>query len=302
MRKRLCGALALLMIWTGVLAGVFGSGFASPLLKGALAEGFEEEELDVEELDGLPEAVDIGDPLWDFPVAMEDMNPEYIILANKHYLLDKDYVPADLVKVPNDPKKGGIKWAGSGQDGKLKGWYLREECARALCDMNAVMREIDGFQTMYLKSAYRSWSKQNTMYKNRLKKNNGKDDGWVSMAGASDHQTGLGCDVIPYNWTKKSGMNEKMMQEKECQWMAAHCQEFGFIIRYPADKKEFTEINTEPWHLRYVGKPVAEYIMGYGLCLEEFTQQLQEAIEKYIARGGDPTVVEPFIQKSTDGE
>ena len=24
--------------------------------------------------------------------------------------------------------------------------------------------------------------------------------------------------------------------------------------------------------------------------------------EKYIARGGDPTVVEPFIQKSTDGE
>ena len=51
-----------------------------------------------------------------------------------------------------------------------------------------------------------------------------------------------------------------------------------------------------------MGKAAAEYIMGYGLCLEEFTQQLQEAIEKYIARGGDPTVVEPFIQKSTDGE
>ena len=153
---------------------------------------------------------------------------------------------------------------------------------------------------MYLKSAYRSWSKQNTMYKNRLKKNNGKDDGWVSKAGASDHQTGLGCDVIPYNWTKKSGMNEKMMKEKECQWMAEHCQEYGFIIRYPADKKEYTEINTEPWHLRYVGIPVATYIMENGLCLEEFTQQLQEAIDDYIARGGDPAKVEAYIQKPTD--
>ena len=31
-------------------------------------------------------------------------------------------------------------------------------------------------------------------------------------------------------------------------------------------------------------------------------QQLQQAIEKYIAAGGDPAKVEAFIQKSTDGE
>ena len=299
MRRWICGVLGFWMVFAGVFSlGIFGRG----LMSFSSAEGFSEEDLDIEDLDGLPTVSDVDGPVWDFPVAIGDMNPEYIILANKHYLLDKDYVPADLVKVPNDPKKGGIKWAGSGQDGKLKGWYLREECANALCAMNAVMREIDGFQTMYLKSAYRSWSKQNTMYKNRLKKNGGKDDGWVSMAGASDHQTGLGCDVIPYNWTKKSGMNEKMMQEKECQWMAAHCQEYGFIIRYPADKKEFTEINTEPWHLRYVGIPAATYIMENGLCLEEFTMQLQEAVEKYIATGGDPADVEGFVQKSTDAE
>ena len=255
---------------------------------------FDEEEIDIDELLKIEE-----DLLWSFPVALEEMNPEYIVLANKHYLLDKDYVPADLVKVPKDPAKGGIKWAGSSSDGKLTGWYLREECAQALCEMNAAMREVQGFRTMYLKSAYRSWSKQNTMYKNRLKKNNGKDDGWVSMAGASDHQTGLGCDVVPSNWTDR-GMNEKMMKEPECQWMAEHCQEYGFIIRYPADKKEFTEINTEPWHLRYVGIPAATYIMENGLCLEEFHEQLQAAISEYLAKGGDPERVEGFVQKSTD--
>ncbi|MBR6966059.1 MAG: M15 family metallopeptidase [Clostridia bacterium] len=260
----------------------------------AAENAFDEEEIDIDELLKIEE-----DLLWSFPVALEEMNPEYIVLANKHYLLDKDYVPADLVKVPKDPAKGGIKWAGSSSDGKLTGWYLREECAQALCEMNAAMREVQGFRTMYLKSAYRSWSKQNTMYKNRLKKNNGKDDGWVSMAGASDHQTGLGCDVVPSNWTDR-GMNEKMMKEPECQWMAEHCQEYGFIIRYPADKKEFTEINTEPWHLRYVGIPAATYIMENGLCLEEFHEQLQAAISEYLAKGGDPERVEGFVQKSTD--
>ena len=262
---------------------------------GSAEGGFTEEEIDIEDLEDLPETADIGDPLWSFPVALEDLNPEYIRLANKHYLLPEDYVP-ELVKVPKDPKKGGIKWKSAPSEGH----QLQAECAEALCAMNAVMREIDGFQDMYLKSAYRSYRTQKTMYNNRLKKHNGKDDGWVSKPGASDHQTGLGCDVIPYNWTKKSGMNEKMMQEEECQWMAEHCQEYGFIIRYPADKKEITEINTEPWHLRYVGIPAATYIMENGLCLEEFVQELQAAIENYVAAGGDPAKVEAFIQTATE--
>ena len=283
MKRRISMLLVVLLLWCIAMTGT--------------AEGgFEEEEIDIFDLEEMSETVAAGDPLWEFPVALEDMNPEFIRLANKHYLLPENYVPDNLVKVPKDPKKGGIKWKSAPSEGH----QLQAECAEALCAMNAVMREIDGFQDMYLKSAYRSYRTQKTMYNNRLKKNNGRDDGWVSKPGASDHQTGLGCDVIPYNWTKKSGMNDKMMQEKECQWMAEHCQEYGFIIRYPADKKEITEINTEPWHLRYVGIPAATYIMENGLCLEEFVQELQEAIENYVARGGDPAKVEAFIQTSTD--
>jgi D-alanyl-D-alanine carboxypeptidase len=205
------------------------------------------------------------------------MNPEYIRLSNKHYLLSESYIP-DLEKVPT-LAKGGIKWRG--KDTPKEGHRLQPAAVQALCDMNAEIRALAeemGFRDMYLKSAYRSYRTQRTMYRNRLAKNNGKDDGWVSMPGASDHQTGLGLDIVPSNW-KDRGMNDKMMKEPECQWMAEHCQEYGFIIRYPADKNEITEINTEPWHLRYVGIPVATYIMENGLCLEEFTWQLQEAIQ-----------------------
>ena len=226
------------------------------------------------------------------------MNPDFVVLANKHYLLDKDFYVKPLVKTVELKlkKDGSVKTPGirMAVNSKMK---LQEDCWNALVAMSDAAWA-DGYK-LFLKSAYRSWQTQNTMYKNRLKKNNGKDDGWVSMAGASDHQTGLGCDVVPSNWTDR-GMNEKMMKEPECQWMAEHCQEYGFIIRYPADKKEFTEINTEPWHLRYVGIPAATYIMENGLCLEEFHEQLQAAISEYLAKGGDPERVEGFVQKSTD--
>ena len=249
-------------------------------------------------VDEIVESVDLDTPAageWNFPVALEDMNPDFVRLANKHYLLDKDYYAKPLVKVKalklknGENSNGGILKASGGT------MQLQEDCYQALVALSDAARA-DGYN-LYLKSAYRSWQTQNTMYKNRLKKNGGKDDGWVSKAGASDHQTGLGCDVIPKSWLKASGMNSKMAKEPECIWMAEHCQEYGFIIRYPADKEDVTEINYEPWHLRYVGIPAATYIMENGLCLEEFCEQLQAAIGEYLENGGDRKKVEKFIQE-----
>ena len=283
MKKTLCLLLCLLLV----------------LPMSAPAEP-DEDELLVEEVEegaatAAPEAV------WTFPVAPEDMNPEFVVLANKHYLLDRDYYVGPLVKVKKlklnkdgSVKTAGVRWAVSSQ------MKLQEDCWNALVEMSDAARK-DGYN-LYLKSAYRSWQTQNTMYKNRLKKNHGKDDGWVSMAGASDHQTGLGCDVIPKSWISAAGMNSKMAREPECQWMAEHCHEFGFILRYPEDKEEITEIHYEPWHMRYVGIPAATYIMENGLCLEEFNDRLQEAIREYLAAGGDRSKVEAFIREPTDGE
>ena len=255
------------------------------------------EELEVEETTG--EETTSGEAEWVFPVALEELNPEFVVLANKHYLLEKGFYVKPLVKAKKlklnkdgSVKSEGVRFA-VGSTMKLQ-----EDCWKALVAMSDAARE-DGYN-LYLKSAYRSWQTQNTMYKNRLKKNKGKDDGWVSKAGASDHQTGLGCDVIPKSWIKAKGMNSKMAKEPECQWMAEHCQEYGFILRYPEDKEEITEINYEPWHMRYVGIPAATYIMENGLCLEEFNEQLQQAIEDYIAAGGDRKKVEKFIQKPNE--
>ena len=265
----------------------------------AVAE--EDEEISIEDTAGIIlEEVTYDDVAWNFPIDLSDMEPELVRLANKQVLLSKDFIPDDLVTMKTRKQdsdgnntNSGVKKASSGE------MQLQRECAQALVEL--LEAGIAEGQTLYLKSAYRSYRTQNTMYYNRLEKNNGKDDGWVAMPGSSDHQTGLGCDVVPYNWRDR-GMNEKMAQEEECQWMASVCAQYGFIIRYPEDKEEITEINYEPWHLRYVGVEVATYIMENGLCLEEFHQELQAAIDQFLADGGRMSMVQDFIQESADND
>ncbi len=269
---------------------------------GRLSARAEDGDLLIEEIveDVDLDAVVYGDVEWTFPIALEEMEPDFVRLANKHYLLEKDFVAEPLVTVrQRKADKNGENTNGGLLKASGSKMQLQEACYEALVSMCEAARA-EG-HLLYLKSAYRSYQTQNTMYYNRLKRNHGKDDGWVAMPGSSDHQTGLGCDVVPRSWRDKS-MNGKMGREPECIWMAAHCQEYGFILRYPEDKEEITEINYEPWHLRYTGIPVATYIMENGLCLEEFVEELQTAISAFLDAGGDPSLVEPFKQAPAESD
>lgn len=211
-------------------------------------------------------------PAWDYPIApeiLQDPN-DYIRLANRENLLDGSYGPSDLVRVTAKHVSGTFQ--------------LRKTVNDALLTMFAAANQ-DGC-TLYVKSAYRSYQTQRTMYYNRLEKNGGKDDGWVSYPGASDHQTGLGADILNYAWTQKDGMNEKFAQTAEAQWMAAHCHEYGFVIRYMDGKQDITGISFEPWHLRYVGPECAEYMMTNNLSLEEFTAEWQAYAAQFEQQSG----------------
>ena len=205
---------------------------------------------------------------WTYPISYELlMNSEYIRLANRQSLLEEDYVPEDLTdltarKISYDPIQ------------------MRAVAADALQILFDCAEE-DGIY-LYAHSGYRSYRTQKTMYYNRLEKNNGKDDKVVAYPGSSDHQTGLGSDVI-----NKAGIGKKFTEAfgttKEGLWVAEHCWDYGFIIRYQPDKENLTGITAEPWHLRYVGVQVAQYMRSENLCLEEFTAQWKEAAAAYEA-------------------
>ena len=281
--KRMCMALALAM------------------LLAALPALGEDAEISIQDTAGIFfEEVTYDDVAWNFPVDLSEMDPDLVRLANKQMFLPKDFVPRDLVtmKTRKQDKEGnntngGVKKASGGT------MKLREECAEALVAM--LEDALDEGISLHLKSAYRSYQTQATMYYNRLQQNNGKDLGYVTKAGASDHQTGLAADLIPKDWLEK-GMTRAMGVAEGCKWMANNCARYGFILRYPEDKEDITEINYEPWHLRYVGVPVATYIMENGLCLEEFHMELQAAIDQFLADGGRMSLVKDFIQISADND
>lgn len=209
-------------------------------------------------------------PAWEYPIKPLTLldTHGYLVLTNKSELLNKDFAPDDLVSV-------NLRRESSCQ--------LRRPVLEALSDMFDAAESF-GYK-LYVKSAYRSYQTQNTMYYNRLERM-GYDDGLVAYPGSSDHQTGMGIDVLNKEWMEKDGMNYRFAEEAEAQWMAAHCHEYGFVIRYLKGKEDITGIDYEPWHLRYVGPECAAYMKENNLTLEEFTAEYRAYIASFEALSG----------------
>lgn len=85
---------------------------------------------------------------------------------------------------------------------------------------------------------------------------------WAMTPGHSEHQTGLAVDLFGTKDARK--------------WMEEHCWEYGFIVRYPEGKAEFTGIDYEYWHFRYVGTELALELRDLGMCMEEYMQMLTQ--------------------------
>ncbi|WP_338035658.1 M15 family metallopeptidase [Halalkalibacterium ligniniphilum] len=61
-----------------------------------------------------------------------------------------------------------------------------------------------------------------------------------------------------------------MDRRRKGQWINENATSFGFIIRYPDGKEEMTGYQSEPWHLRYVGREAALRISKKGVTLEQY--------------------------------
>jgi D-alanyl-D-alanine carboxypeptidase len=192
--------------------------------------------------------------------AEDQLNDVILWLVNKKTPLSKDFEPEGMVK--------------SG------GYNMRPETRDAWETMLSAMKK-DGISGLYLASAFRTYDKQRALFTNKktMYLGLGYDNAAatamttnsIAYPGASEHQTGLAIDV-----TLNGTLNRSFANTKAGQWINAHCHEYGFVVRYPEDKKEITEIMYEPWHLRYVGAPHAAFMKEQNFCLEEYITYLNE--------------------------
>ncbi|MBC8584013.1 M15 family metallopeptidase [Youxingia wuxianensis] len=155
------------------------------------------------------------------------------------------------------------------------GYKMEERVADIMIEMIADAKA-DGVDLLVC-SAYRPYSSQERIFNNSVDAymNGGKSyeqavvetAKLIAKPGTSEHQTGLAADIVTPSY---QNLDSGFEQTKAFQWLSEHAVEYGFILRYPADKVEITKIDYEPWHYRYVGQQAAKAIKEQGLCLEEY--------------------------------
>lgn len=155
-----------------------------------------------------------------------------ILIANKTYSLPSDYNP--------------------GLDPTTRAKFNELSAAAAKENLN-----------IYLSSGFRSYDYQKRIYNNYSNIYGSETaDTFSARPGHSEHQTGLAIDV--------NSIDDSFAGTPEAVWLSKHAHEYGFIIRYPADKVDITGYKYEPWHIRYLGVETATAVYNSGLCLEEY--------------------------------
>ena len=206
------------------------------------------------------------DPATGMAKEIKVVDDNYMLLVNRTHPLSENYAPDDMVTV---------KYVVSGVGKKGETDQLRKVAAEAFEKMveAAAEEEIN----IKMRTGYRSYTYQKERLYDPEVKNKGVEEANKSTAkpGQSEHQTGLALDVG--GESQKYALSYDFGDTKEGKWVAEHCHEYGFIIRYvDGTKKEpgaLTGYVFEPWHIRYIGEEAAKemYDLGAGkLTYEEY--------------------------------
>ena len=242
-----------------------------------------------QQVNGLTADGQVGQLTWDAlfsatvqpkptPIPMEELGTSvarpYVradglpLVVNKKIALPQGYQPLQLVDMSTycDPAVVTVKYAGT-------------QAEREAVDALQVMLSAavaDGVGNWQISAAYRSLEYQQKLMDdkvNELIKQNGLSRSKAQQAarqtvadpGASEHHLGTCFDVTVPGKTFKG--------TKQHQWLAEHCWEYGFILRYTKEKRSITGFSAEAWHYRWVGQPHAEIMHRENLCLEEYVDK-----------------------------
>lgn len=201
---------------------------------------------------------EVGPPtaISEAPLAAPEETPWSLILINRDHPLPADYEIPELTPLIN----------GHAVDSRVY-----PDLQRMMDDCRAA-----DLQPLIC-SSYRTWEDQGALFENDVQaymeegfsraEAEEKTALWVARPGTSEHEAGLAVDIVDESYQH---LDEGQEQTPVQQWLLAHSQDYGFILRYPTEKSDMTGVGYEPWHYRYVGREAARDIMDSGICLEEY--------------------------------
>ena len=251
--------------YTGELDGQFGSG-----TKTALVLFQEQHQLTADGMAGMETMNLINSAAANKLVvtpkpALPSSKGQLPLLVNRKYAIPDKYVPPELIKlstiVPNDLLI--LK------DPEVQG---NREAVEALVRMIKAAKA-DGLELWQVSEGYRTLSRQQELFglevQNLIKDEQISPDSAkkaaernAALPGYSEHHTGLAFDLtVPGYYFGDT---------KQAIWLEDHCFEYGFILRYTANKEDITGFHAEPWHVRYVGENHSRFMEEHNLALEEY--------------------------------
>ena len=185
---------------------------------------------------------------------ISDIYNGYLVLVNQDHAYE----------IPDDLDLARISDVGSSAIRlQLQGFQLLRSVIEPLDEMmSSYLYEI-GDTTVTVIAAWRSYETQRTM-----RERHGTN---ASLPGHSEHHTGLAFDFGIFIGSERS----MFTGTGNTAWFRGFSHNYGFILRYPADKTEITNVTHEPWHFRYVGLPHSTVMFINNWCLEEYIELLR---------------------------
>ena len=157
------------------------------------------------------------------------------LIANKTYSLPSSYGPGLTKDFMNAYNKMKADYDEVGKTGKFGNEY----------------------KTLVIKSGFRSYSTQKSVYNNWVNKDGkAKADTYSARPGYSEHQSGLAADL--------NHVGSNFDNTESAKWLSDNCWKYGFILRYPKGSQSETGYIYESWHFRYVGVDLAKKLYNNG--------------------------------------
>ena len=118
---------------------------------------------------------------------------------------------------------------------------------------------------IYVIGGYRTMDEQNDAYYS----GNSQFQG-----GCSDYHTGRSLDlaIVPSDGSSSGYYSPTGVYS----YIDEHAAEYGFVIRVPEGKENYTHERARDYTYRYVGVPHAMYMKQNSLCLEEYIDKIKE--------------------------
>jgi len=110
---------------------------------------------------------------------------------------------------------------------------------------------------IWIASGFRDFNLQTRLFNGNVQRH-GREvaEGFSARPGHSEHQTGLAIDL--------NSITSEFAHTNEGRWVNENAYRYGWIIRYPNGKTHETGFIYEPWHLRFVGIPLATRLFNNG--------------------------------------